>query len=188
LIVSEIKESIDVKNRVLESEIPNYIDLIADITIEQLQNGKKILLAGNGGSAGDAQHIATELVVRFEKNRRSLPAIALTTDTSLLTAVGNDYSFDKIFSRQIEALGNSGDIFIAISTSGNSKNIVKAVEVAKERQLLTVAFTGENGGKVGEIADYSIQIPSSRTSRIQEAHIMVGHILCSVIEQRFFNN
>jgi D-sedoheptulose 7-phosphate isomerase len=186
MIIEEIEESIKVKQQILKSEIPNSIDVIADLIIEQFKNGKKLLLAGNGGSAGDSQHLATEFVARFETNRIALPAIALSTDSSLLTAIGNDFSFENIFSRQIEALGNKGDIFIAISTSGNSKNIVKAVEIAKQKQLITVSLTGQNGGKIAKLTDYAIQIPSSRTSRIQEAHIMVGHILCSTIEKNPF--
>jgi D-sedoheptulose 7-phosphate isomerase len=184
LIEDELTESIAVKESILESDIPSYLDLIADISVEQIKNGGKIMFAGNGGSAGDAQHLATELVVRFEKNRKALPAIALTTDTSLLTAVSNDLSFEHLFSRQIEALGGSSDILIAISTSGNSKNILRAVEVAKEKRILTVGFSGL-GGELSKIVDYSIAIPSRRTSRIQEAHITVGHILCSLIEKRF---
>ncbi|MDX2469515.1 MAG: D-sedoheptulose 7-phosphate isomerase, partial [SAR324 cluster bacterium] len=150
------------------------------------KDNKKILFAGNGGSAADAQHLAAELVARFYFNRPALAAIALTTDTSILTAVGNDFGFEDIFSRQVEALGNQGDVFIGISTSGNSPNILKAFSVANEKGLFTVALTGQSGGKMKDVVDLCIQVPSDETPRIQEAHILIGHSLCEYLEGQLF--
>ena len=144
------------------------------------------MLAGNGGSAADAQHIAGELVSRFEFDRPGLPAIALTTDTSILTAIGNDYGYHRLFARQIEALGNKGDIFIAYSTSGNSENICEALGVAKEREIITVGMTGNKGGKMNILCDFLIEIPSSSTPKIQEGHLVIGHIICGLIEDELF--
>lgn len=151
-----------------------------------LKSGNKIMLAGNGGSAADAQHIAGELVSRFEFDRPGLPAIALTTDTSILTAIGNDYGYHRLFARQIEALGNKGDIFIAYSTSGNSENICEALGVAKEREIITVGMTGNKGGKMNILCDFLIEIPSSSTPKIQEGHLVIGHIICGLIEDELF--
>ncbi|MDY0132238.1 MAG: D-sedoheptulose 7-phosphate isomerase [Desulforegulaceae bacterium] len=150
-----------------------------------LKNGNKILLMGNGGSAADSQHIAAELIGRFQKERDAIPAIALTTDTSILTAIGNDYSFDEIFKRQIQGLANQGDAVLGISTSGNSKNVIKALIEAKRKKAYTIALTGKDGGQLKDIADLSIIVPSNVTARIQEAHILVGHILCELIEEGF---
>jgi len=154
---------------------------------ECLENGGKILLCGNGGSAADSQHIAAELIGRFSFNRKALSAIALTTDTSALTAIGNDFSFDEIFSRQVEGLGKKDDILIGFSTSGKSKNVLKAMQVAKALQLKTIAFLGEHGRDIGEIADISLNIPSTETPNIQEGHIATGHILCACLEDLMFN-
>jgi len=151
-----------------------------------LKSGNKIMLAGNGGSAADAQHIAGELVSRFEFDRPGLPAIALTTDTSILTAIGNDYGYHRLFARQIEALGNKGDIFIAYSTSGNSENICEALGVAREREIITVGMTGNKGGKMNILCDFLIEIPSSSTPKIQEGHLVIGHIICCLIEDELF--
>lgn len=149
-----------------------------------IQNGKKILFFGNGGSAGDAQHLATELVVRYHKNRAPIAAIALTTDTSALTAIGNDLGFEELFSRQIEALGNPGDIAIGITTSGKSKNVIKGFEMAKRKGLFTAAFTGNGGGDLhGGLADPMIIVPSKTTARIQEMHILIGQMLCDALEK-----
>lgn len=148
-----------------------------------LQNGNKVFFFGNGGSASDAQHLAAEFVVRYHKDRKAYAAIALTTDTSILTAHSNDYSFETVFDRQIEALGKPGDIAIGLSTSGNSANVINAIETAKNNQIWTCAFTGENGGKLKAIADDCICVPSSETARIQEGHILIGHWLCEAIDE-----
>jgi len=150
-----------------------------------LKNGNKILFMGNGGSAADSQHLAAELIGRFQKERDSIPAIALTTDTSILTAIGNDYSFDEIFKRQVQGLANKGDGVVGISTSGNSENVIQAVIEAKRKDAFTIALTGKDGGKLKEIADLSIIVPSDITARIQEGHILIGHILCQLIEEDF---
>lgn len=147
-----------------------------------LEKGRKILICGNGGSAADSQHMAAEFVGRFVKERQSLPALALTVDTSLLTAVGNDYGFDCVFSRQVEGLGQEGDVLIAISTSGNSANVVKAVKTAKEKGIYVIALTGENGGLLAKESDLCLAVPSQVTARIQEMHIMIIHMICEVAE------
>ena len=148
-------------------------------------SGHKILWCGNGGSAADAQHLAAELIGRFKRERPGIPSIALTTDTSILTAVGNDYGYDQVFSRQVEALCHSRDLLVGITTSGNSRNICAALETAHELGAFTVAFTGETGGTAAQIADLTLRIPSKDTARIQEAHILCGHILCDWIEACF---
>jgi D-sedoheptulose 7-phosphate isomerase len=148
----------------------------------RLRNGKKILWMGNGGSAADSQHLAAEIVGRYVKERKGLPSIALTTDTSILTAVGNDYGYEHVFRRQIEALCQPGDLVVGISTSGNSPNVVLAVETAKDLGAYTVGFTGEKGGRLAELCDVTLQMPSKKTARIQECHILVGHILCECID------
>ena len=147
-----------------------------------LEKGRKILICGNGGSAADSQHMAAEFVGRFVKERQSLPALALTVDTSLLTAVGNDYGFDYVFSRQVEGLGQEGDVLIAISTSGNSANVVKAVKTAKEKGLFVIGMTGENGGVLAKESDLCLAVPSQVTARIQEMHIMIIHMICEIAE------
>ena len=147
-----------------------------------LEKGRKILICGNGGSAADSQHMAAEFVGRFVKERQSLPALALTVDTSLLTAVGNDYGFDCVFSRQVEGLGQEGDVLIAISTSGNSANVVKALKTAKEKGIYVIALTGENGGILAKESDLCLAVPSQVTARIQEMHIMIIHMICEIAE------
>jgi len=182
-----VNDSIDVKQQLLTSESHlAAIDEVAQLCVKTYKAGNKVLLAGNGGSAGDAQHIAAELVARFEFDRPGLPSIALTTDTSMLTAIGNDYGYDHLFSRQLQANAVSGDVFIGISTSGNSKNILKAFEVAKEQGVVTVGLCGA-GGKIHQEADYVLSAPSSCTARIQECHIMIGHILCGIVERAMFS-
>ena len=156
---------------------------LCDICRTSLQNGGKILFFGNGGSAADAQHLATEIVVRYKINRRALPAIALTTDTSILTATANDFSFDEIFSRQIEALARPGDVAIGISTSGNSQNVIKALAAAKAIGAIAAGFAGRDGGSMVGLADPLVIVPSKVTARIQEMHILIGHALCDIIEQ-----
>ena len=158
----------------------------SDAIIAAYRAGNKVLLCGNGGSAADSQHIAAELVGRFYVNRAPLAAEALTVNTSTVTAVGNDFSFDDIFSRQIQALGQPGDVAIGISTSGNAENVKRALDTAKSLGLVTVAFTGRNGGKLREGADYCLQVPSDDTARIQEGHITIGHIMCELIERALF--
>ena len=171
----------------LEAFYP-VIEEIASQMSKTIKRGKKIMLCGNGGSAADAQHIATEFIVRFrgDFNRRALPAIALTTDTSLLTACANDYGYDEVFKRQVEGLGNEGDLLIGISTSGNSPNVYKAIEYANEQNIQTVLLAGRDGGTIAGIAQYSIIIPHKNTARIQEAHITIGHILCRLTEELIF--
>ena len=166
-------------------KMENILPLIqgaSNICLDALSNEKKILLCGNGGSAADAQHIAAELSGRFKKERKALAGIALTTDTSALTAIGNDYGFDFIFSRQLEAIGKRGDILIAISTSGNSKNVIKAIESARKIGLKIITLTGKKGGVMKDLGDINIVIPSNNTPRIQEMHIMVGHMICAIID------
>jgi D-sedoheptulose 7-phosphate isomerase len=160
------------------------LDALAARCADALQNGGKLLLFGNGGSAADAQHLAAELSIRFVADRRALAAIALTTDTSALTACANDYGFDHVFSRQIEALGRAGDVAIGFSTSGNSPNVVRAIETARAMQMTAAAFTGKSGGKLGDLAEPILRIPSKTTARIQEMHSLLGHILCAEIESR----
>ncbi len=162
------------------------VEAAAQVCIDSLKAGKKILLAGNGGSAADAQHIAAELVSRLNYDRPGLSAIALTTDTSALTAIGNDYGYERVFSRQLESIGQSGDVLIGISTSGNSPNILAALEVARKTGIKTIGFTGKTGGKMLSLCDIALQMPSSATPYIQECHIMFGHIICKLIEDAFF--
>jgi D-sedoheptulose 7-phosphate isomerase len=160
-----------------------------ELMFNALSNGNKILACGNGGSAGDAQHFAAELVGRFERERFPLPAIALTTDTSIITAVGNDYSFNEIFSKQVQAFGQAGDILLAISTSGNSANVLAAVEAALEREMRIVALTGKDGGKLGQMltdADVHINVPHARTARIQEVHLVAIHSICDGLDVALF--
>ncbi|MBN1571105.1 MAG: D-sedoheptulose 7-phosphate isomerase [Acidobacteria bacterium] len=161
-------------------------ELIAGVGREicsALENGNKVLLFGNGGSAADAQHIAAEWVGRFMRERRPLPAIALTTDTSILTAVGNDYGFDQIFARQVRALGQKGDVAIAISTSGNSPNVLLAADAAREMGMITVGLTGRDGGKLGSRVQYHLNVPHRLSARVQEVHGMIGHILCELVDK-----
>lgn len=187
VITNQILESISVKKKLLsDPDIIEQINIAASTIIKTYKNGGKTLLAGNGGSAADAQHIAGEFVSRFNFDRPGIPSIALSTDTSILTAIGNDYGFNKIFERQIQALGNKGDIFIGITTSGNSENIVRALYACKEKNIQSIVFTGESGGRVIDICDLCIKVPSSDTPRIQEAHILIGHIICCITEAELF--
>ncbi len=180
-IISAFKESAEVKLAFVEL-YKDQIYQVGSIMATALKDGNKILLFGNGGSAADAQHIAAEIVGRYKKERKGLPAIALTTDTSILTAVGNDYGFETIFERQIEALCLPGDVAIGITTSGNSENVVRGLRKAHDLGATTVAFTGRNGGKVAQIAHYTFVVPSYETPRIQECHITLGHVLCEIID------
>ena len=189
MIKSQIQESIRTKEKLLNSpSVIKVIDQVCKECVNVLKNKGKVLLAGNGGSAADSQHISAEFVSRFYFDRPGLPSIALTTDTSALLAIGNDYGFEKVFSRQIEALGNKGDMFIGISTSGNSKNVINALIAANKKGLITVGLIGENGGEMEEICSFCIKVPSDQTPRIQEAHILIGHIICSFVEKTIFGH
>ncbi len=186
-IKSEVTASAETKNRILNDD--TFLEKIADVvkaSVAVYKNSHKILIAGNGGSAADAQHFAAELVGRYGFDRPSLPALALTTDTSNLTAIGNDYGYEYVFSRQLEGMGVSGDLFIGISTSGNSQNILNAFASAKERGIATVALTGRDGGKMAQVADFTLIVPSDDTPRIQESHLLIEHMICDVIEKEMF--
>lgn len=188
--ISKISQIIDENiytKKLLKHEITVIIKAV-NVIIKSLQNGGKILLCGNGGSAADSQHLATEFVAKLNKKRKSIPAIALTTDTSLLTAVSNDNSFEDVFARQIEGIGKKGDVLIAISTSGNSKNILKAAKTANSMGIYTIGLTGEKMSKLTSMAKLIIKTPSSDTQRIQESHILIGHIICELVESETFKN
>ena len=182
LMAREIEDSIQVKQRVIDEHISTLADVV-ELLVQTLRAGKKVVLFGNGGSAADSQHIAAELVSRFRRERQALPAMALTTDTSILTAIANDYSFENVFSRQIEAIGQPGDVAIGISTSGNSPNVLKGVRAAQDRGMTTVGLTGASGGKLKECVDICFRAPSQSTPRIQEVHITVAHAICELVEQ-----
>jgi len=187
-IVSAINNSMEVKKRIIENNaLLETILKVAREIIEAFKNDKKVLLCGNGGSAADAQHIAAELSGRFYLDRDPLFAEALHVNTSYLTAMANDYSYDEVFSRLVKAKGRKGDILIGISTSGNSMNVIKAIEVANEIGMITLGMTGESDGKMKDICKYFINVPSNDTPRIQEAHIMIGHIICELVEKELFN-
>jgi D-sedoheptulose 7-phosphate isomerase len=189
LVAQQISESISVKQAMLkDTALIAQVESIAALIVETYRAGGKVLLAGNGGSAADAQHIAAELVSRFSFDRPALPAMALTTDTSILTAIGNDYGYDSLFSRQLQANARPGDVFIAISTSGNSANIVRALEAAAELDLVTVGLSGAGGGAMANLCQHCVKIPSTDTPRIQEGHITIGHILCASTEQVLFGS
>ncbi|MBT5575177.1 MAG: D-sedoheptulose 7-phosphate isomerase [Alphaproteobacteria bacterium] len=166
----------------------NSIIKIADQCVKRLQSGNKLLFIGNGGSAADCQHMAGEYVSRFLFDRDGLPAVALTTDSSILTAIGNDYGYQKLFSRQVQALGVAGDLLFAYSTSGNSENILNAVEIARKMNICVVGMTGMKAGKLDDLCDFLIRTPSSQTPQIQEGHLVVGHAICALVEEQFFNN
>ena len=182
IIQQHIENSIRTKEMTAKTLL-SEIEQAAQWIIDALKNGNKILFFGNGGSASDAQHMAAEFVGRYEKDRRALPAIALTTDTSILTSISNDYSFNTVFSRQIEALGKKGDVAVGISTSGASNNVNIAIDRAKTLGLKTIALTGKNGGSLKQKADLVLLVPSDVTSRIQEVHIMIGHIICDLVDR-----
>ncbi|ECL3645976.1 D-sedoheptulose 7-phosphate isomerase [Campylobacter jejuni] len=186
-IKGHFADSILVKEQILKDE--NLITLIKNASLEVIKaykNGNKTLLAGNGGSAADAQHIAGEFVSRFYFDRPGIASIALTTDTSVLTAIGNDYGYENLFARQVQAQGVQGDVFIGISTSGNSKNILKALELCKQKGIISIGLSGASGGAMNELCDYCIKVPSTCTPRIQEAHILIGHIICAIVEEELF--
>lgn len=186
IIKNQILESILVKNEFVQQDVYIHkVGLIIKEISRQLAKGKKILIAGNGGSASDAQHFAAEIVGRFKLERRGYPAIALNTDCSVMTAWSNDYSFDTVYARQVEALGDKGDIFIGISTSGNSKNIIEAINKAKETGMISICLLGKDGGRLKELCDMSLIVPSENTARVQEVHILIIHIICSEVEKGF---
>lgn len=184
LIQKRIKDSIETKQKLLSNaQLIQSIERAAMLIIESIKEGGKIIFCGNGGSAADAQHLAAELVGKFYLDRPALPGISLTTNTSILTAVANDYTYDRVFVRQVEAIAKTGDVLVGISTSGNSLNVVEAMKLAKNIGMKTIAFTGETGGKMKNYADVLINVPSTDTPRIQELHIMVGHIICEIVEK-----
>lgn len=185
IIIADLKESINIKTEVLKCLVPK-IEKAAQTIISAIKQGHKILICGNGGSAADSQHFAAELLGRFKKDRSPLPAISLTTDTSILTAIGNDFGFDTVFSKQVDGLGEKGDVFFGISTSGNSRNISEALIVAKNKGIKTIGLLGCGGGKIGEAVDLAVIVPSNNTPHIQENHITIIHAICNVIEQELF--
>ena len=188
-IINAIKESAAVKIAILENtEIIDALQQIVEKIVLCYKNGGKVLFCGNGGSAADAQHLAAELSGRFYYDRAPLYAEALHVNTSYLTAVANDYSYDEVYARLVKAMGRKGDILIGLSTSGNSGNILRAIAQAKQQEMLTYGFTGESGGKMKELCDLTIRIPSAVTPRIQESHILVGHIICELVEASLFPN
>ena len=186
-ITDAIKESILTKQRILADEqLIETITNVANVCTEAFCDGNKVLFCGNGGSAADAQHLAAEFSGRFSYDRAPLPSEALHVNTSYLTAVANDYSFDEVYSRMLRGIGKEGDVLIAISTSGNSGNILRALQTAREMGVITVGLTGESGGKMKNLCDYLVNVPSSETPRIQESHIMIGHIICDFVESTIF--
>jgi len=183
-----ISESVSVKSGLLKDErLLLLIVELVDVIVTVFRNGNHIYFCGNGGSAADAQHLAAEFSGRFYINREALPAEALHCNTSYLTAVANDYSYDVIYSRPIRGIGKKGDMLIGLSTSGNSANIIQAFETAREKEMITVGFTGESGGALKEWSDYLVNVPSSNTPRIQEAHMLIGHIICQLVEEEYFH-
>ncbi len=184
LITERIKESIVVKERILSNEeLLTRIQKAGEVVRKALREGNKVLLCGNGGSASDSLHIAGEFVGRFQKERESFPAISLNADVASLTAIANDYGYEHVFERGVEGYGKQGDVLIGISTSGNSENVILAMKKAHERGVISIGLSGKNGGKMNSVADISIVVPSDCTARIQESHIMIGHIICELAEE-----
>ncbi len=189
IITEHIRKSISVKESILSSPaVMTSIKDAATATVDAYKKGRKTLIAGNGGSAADAQHIAGEFVSRFYFDRPGIPSIALSTDTSIITAIGNDYGFDRLFERQVHAQGTEGDIFIGLTTSGNSENIVRALHACKEKGIKSIILTGRSGGKTSNLCDICIKVPSEETPRIQESHILIAHIICCIVEEELFGN
>lgn len=187
-IENQILENIQTHQKLLnDKDLIKKVKIIIENILKAYKNGNKVMFCGNGGSAADAQHLAAELVSRFKLERKGLPAIALTTDTSIMTAISNDYNYEKVFERQIEALGNKGDVLIGISTSGNSINITNAFKAAQNKGMITIGLLGKTGGKNKEYCDIALVVPSDNTPRIQESHIMIGHIICDLVEQQLFS-
>ena len=188
-IKTEIENAFDVISNnflMLKKQHAKTIIKIANVWIKALENGNKVIFCGNGGSAADSQHLAAELMGRYKIDRNPMPAISLTTDTSALTAIGNDYGYEHVFSRPLRGIGTPGDVLVGISTSGNSKNVIEAFKIARLKDIATVAFTGKNGGFMEEIADITLNVPSSITNNIQEMHIACGHMICGLVENHFF--
>jgi len=184
-----ISASIETKQQILNDDaFIKKIEEAVDIIVNAFQKGNKILFCGNGGSAADAQHLAAEFSGRFYLNRKALPSEALHCNTSYLTAVGNDYSFDVIYARLVDGIGVEGDVLIGLSTSGNSANIIKAFDAAHKNKMITIGLTGATGGKMKDVSDYLFNVPSSDTPRIQESHIMIGHIICQLVEEQLFSS
>jgi D-sedoheptulose 7-phosphate isomerase len=182
-----IRASIAVKEKILTNDqLLKTINDVSNLIVDAFRNGNRIYFCGNGGSAADAQHLAAEFSGRFYTDRNALPAEALHCNTSYLTAVANDYGYDVVYSRLITGIANPGDVLIGLSTSGNSANILKAFEAAREKQVITIAFTGDSGGKMASLSDHLINVPSKDTPRIQESHITLGHIICQLVEERYF--
>lgn len=189
LVKARIQRNIELKNRLLSDEVFQELVVLAALRItDSLRAGGKIFFFGNGGSAADAQHLAAEFTGRYLMERAALPAMALSVNSSSLTAIGNDYGFDRVFARQLEALGNGGDVAVGISTSGTSRNVVCALKVAKAKSMFAIALTGVSGGTMKDLADCTIRIPSDETARIQECHILTGHIICELAESILFAN
>ena len=188
-IADQIRASISTKQVILSDKgLMRNIAAAAQMIVDAYEQGKKTLLAGNGGSAADAQHIAGEFVSKFYFDRPGIASIALTTDTSIITAIGNDYGYDKLFSRQIQAQGSAGDVFIGISTSGNSANLVEALRMCGQKGIKTIGLTGFTGGEMDSMCDLCIKVPSGETPRIQESHILIGHIICCIVEEKLFGD
>lgn len=188
-IADQIRASISTKQAILSDKgLMRNIAAAAQMIVDAYEQGKKTLLAGNGGSAADAQHIAGEFVSKFYFDRPGIASIALTTDTSIITAIGNDYGYDKLFSRQIQAQGSAGDVFIGISTSGNSANLVEALRMCGQKGIKTIGLTGFTGGEMDSMCDLCIKMPSGETPRIQESHILIGHIICCIVEEKLFGD
>ena len=187
-INSIIQASISIKTKVLEdASMTNRITEVVSVIVEAFRNGHRLYFCGNGGSAADAQHLAAELSGRFYTDRKALPAEALHCNTSYLTAVANDYSFDVIYARLVSGIAERGDVLLGFSTSGNSRNIIKAFEVAREKGVVTIGFTGAQGGQLKPLSNYLFNVPGTDTPRIQEAHIMIGHIICELVEEQYFS-
>lgn len=182
----ELEASLRAFERLASQPVVDILIKIAHVWIQALRLGRKILFAGNGGSAADAQHLAAELVGRFAYDRPALPALALTTDTSVLTAIGNDYGFEQVFSRQIEALGVEGDVLVGISTSGTSPNVLRAMQMAQQKGLVTIGFSGQTGGDLLAFSDLIFRVPATETAHIQQCHLVGGHLLCRLVEQAIF--
>jgi D-sedoheptulose 7-phosphate isomerase len=183
IFTDELKAHLEVANSVIS--IDEAVMSLANLALQTLKNGNKILICGNGGSAADAQHFAAELTGRYKSERISLPAIALTTDTSAITAISNDYGYDEVFARQLSGVGNSGDLLIGISTSGNSTNILKALKIAKQKGIKTAGLSGKGGGEMNSLCDINVVVPSNDTARIQEMHILIIHTICAAIDGAF---
>jgi D-sedoheptulose 7-phosphate isomerase len=184
-----IEASIETKQKILQDQsLLIAIEKVVEVITSAFKNGNRIYFCGNGGSASDAQHLAAEFSGRFYKDRKALPAEALHCNTSYLTAVANDYGYDVVYSRMIDGIGQVGDVLIGLSTSGNSDNIIKAFEAAKKKGMINIAFTGEKGGKMKEMADHLINVPSNDTPRIQESHITIGHVICQLVEEKYFTS